>query len=367
MREYWRRIWEEIERQGAGQAVETGQQDSALPMIWVLGKTGAGKSSLIGMLTGASEIGIGNGFESCTTQSRLYGYPQEAPVLHYLDTRGIGESGYDPASEIAAHSGTCSAILAVARLNDPAQGELCRAVREVRRTRPGRKIILVHSWAGAFADGTRRELAREVNQTAIERAAGRRLPGAVVETRNPGIGDADRDRLLQLLGHELPLVAFLLARQGGKTTESEEFAAIRGSVSRYSLRAGVAALIPVAGPAWTIPIQGSMLVELARHYEVELNRKLLASLASLLGTALVGRFAASQAVAMIPAIGQTAGAAVNGAAAFATTFALGRATGYHLFHLKAGKRPDKREIRQIYKDALRGARHAFKEDVGAGD
>ena len=367
MREYWRRIWEVIENQGTDQAVETGQQDSALPKIWVLGKTGAGKSSLVGMLTGASEIGIGNGFEPCTTQSRLYGYPQEAPVLHYLDTRGIGESGYDPASEIAAHSGTCSAILAVARLNDPAQGELCRAVREVRRTRPGRKIILVHSWAGAFADMTRRELAREVNQAAIERAAGRRLPGAVVETRNPGNGDEDRDRLLQLLGHELPLVAFLLARQGGATTESEEFAAIHASVSRYSLSAGLAALIPFAGPASTIPIQGSMLVELARHYEVDLNRNLLASLASMLGVAVIGRAVATKAVAMVPAFGQTAGAVLNGTAAFATTFALGRATGYYLFHLKAGKRPDKREVRQIYKNALRGARHAFRKDVGAGD
>ena len=365
MKGYWRRIWESIDGQPAAQEADADRQDSALPTIWVLGKTGAGKSSLISLLTGAPDIGIGNGYEPCTTHAELYGFPQEAPVLQFLDTRGIGESDYDPAPEIAAHTGASAAILAVARLDDPAQGELSNAIRAVRRSRPGRRIIIVHSRAGAIADQARRDEARVANQRAVEQAAGHRLPHAVIDTRNPLPDHADR--ILQLLGEELPLVAFLVAGHADGTTEGAEFAAIRASVSRYSLRAGLAALIPVAGPVSTIPIQGSMLAELARHYEVELNRKLLTSLASLLGMAFLGRALASQVVAIVPAFGQTAGAVVNGAAAFATTFALGRATGYYLFHLKAGKQPDRKEIRKIYRDALRHARRAFREDIAAGE
>ncbi len=366
MRGYWSRIWEAIDGKVAAPAPEAGRRGAELPTIWVLGKTGAGKSSLISAITGTRDIEIGNGYEPCTTHARLYEYPVEDPVLQFLDTRGIGESGYDPAPEIAAFSGTSSAILAVARLDDLSQSELCRAISEIRRSRPGRKIIVVHTRVGAVADKERSDSAMARNQRAIERAAGRRLPQTMFEARNPGM-DTDRDALLQLLGHELPLVAFLVAGQTGGTTEGAEFAAIHASVSRYSLSAGLAALIPFAGPASTIPIQGSMLVELARHYEVDLNRNLLASLASMLGVAVIGRAVATKAVAMVPAFGQTAGAVLNGTAAFATTFALGRATGYYLFHLKAGKRPDKREVRQIYKNALRGARHAFRKDVGAGD
>ena len=71
------------------------QPDRKLPTIWLLGKTGAGKSSIVQKLTGHTSAEIGNGFMPCTRDSRYFDYPQEHPLLRFLDTRGLGEVDYD--------------------------------------------------------------------------------------------------------------------------------------------------------------------------------------------------------------------------------------------------------------------------------
>ncbi|MGI9441201.1 MAG: hypothetical protein ACR2N1_01975, partial [Rubripirellula sp.] len=40
--------------------------DSHLPTLWLLGKTGAGKSTLVQSITGNSQAEIGKGFRPCT-------------------------------------------------------------------------------------------------------------------------------------------------------------------------------------------------------------------------------------------------------------------------------------------------------------
>jgi len=40
-----------------------------IPLLWLFGKTGSGKSSIIRMLTGATEAEIGNGFRPQTKSS----------------------------------------------------------------------------------------------------------------------------------------------------------------------------------------------------------------------------------------------------------------------------------------------------------
>ncbi len=366
MRRYWHRIWESIERQKAGGSESNDAEDAALPTIWLLGKTGAGKSSLIRLLTGATEIEIGNGYEPCTTHAQLYRFPQDAPVLQFMDTRGIGERGYDPASDLEAHSGISSAILAVARIDDPAQGELCSAVRAIRRSRPGRRIIIVHSWVDAIADRGKREHAGSVNRLAIEQAAGRRLPQLEFDSGDLASIDECRDRILRLLEEDLPLAAFLIRSEEHGTSERQVFSEVRTRVARHSLLAGSSAIVPMVGSATVLAIQGRMLVELARHYDISLDRRALAGLGSALGAGFIARQAgiqlARQAGTAIPVFGQTAGAVIAGATAFASTFALGRATGYYLYQLKAGKPPSRKEIRRLYKAALRDARRSYKPD-----
>ena len=366
MRRYWNRIWESIERRDADEAEAVDSDGIALPTIWLLGKSGAGKSSVVRLLTGTDEIEIGRGYEPCTTHARLYKFPQDGPVLQFLDTRGLGEEGYDPASDLAAHSGSSAAVLAVARIDDPAQGVLCDAIRSIRKTRPGRRIIVLHSRADAVADNERRELVRNANHRAIEQAAGRNLSQVEIGSRDLDGIDNGRDRILQLFEDSLPLAAFLFHREERGTRERMEFSRIRLSVARNSLLAGASAIVPVVGAGTLLAIQGRMLTELARHYDVDLNKKVLVGLGSTLGAGFVARYAAiqlaRQASTLVPGFGQAAGAVLAGVTAFSATFALGRAAGYYLFQLKEGEPPSRKEMRRIYRSALRNARHSYKSD-----
>src|ERR1700682_4031783 len=71
------------------------------PFFWLFGKTQSGKTSIIKYLTGADEAEIGRGFKPCTRFSREYKFPtSEAPLLIFLDTRGLEEPGYDPQEDL---------------------------------------------------------------------------------------------------------------------------------------------------------------------------------------------------------------------------------------------------------------------------
>src|SRR5438477_1079915 len=72
-----------------------------IPVFWLFGKTQSGKTSIIKYLTGADQAEIGQGFKPCTRFARQYQFPTaEAPLLTFLDTRGLEEPGYDPQEEI---------------------------------------------------------------------------------------------------------------------------------------------------------------------------------------------------------------------------------------------------------------------------
>src|SRR3954470_12675873 len=71
------------------------------PVVWLLGKTGAGKTAIIAALTGDPRAEVGQGFEPCTRTAAFYDVPREVPLLRFLDTRGLGEADYDPLKDIA--------------------------------------------------------------------------------------------------------------------------------------------------------------------------------------------------------------------------------------------------------------------------
>src|SRR5256885_16942085 len=73
------------------------------PVIWLFGKVQSGKTSIIRALTGAERVQIGSGFAPCTRWAARYDFPQaDFPLAVFLDTRGLGEAGYDPREDCAA-------------------------------------------------------------------------------------------------------------------------------------------------------------------------------------------------------------------------------------------------------------------------
>ena len=89
------------------------------PTFWLFGKTGSGKSSIVKFLTGADDIQIGSGFRPTTRCTNLYEFPDEnMPIMRFLDTRGLGEAGYDPAEDLAAFSASVHAMIVTQKLMD---------------------------------------------------------------------------------------------------------------------------------------------------------------------------------------------------------------------------------------------------------
>ena len=321
-----------------------------LPVIWLLGKTGAGKSSLIRALTGLDAVTVGNGFKSCTRTAEAFDFPPGAPLMRFLDTRGLGEAAYDPAEDLRQCRDRSHALWVVARLDDPVQGEVAAALKAIRRAEPRMPAQLILTGADLIPP--------EDRAAAIETM--RRIFGLAplaVVALGPG---ADLTALHASLAETLPEVAFLMQAETGRSAEAAKFAEMRPRVLSWAAGAAASDLLPAAGLV-TVPVaQVSMLAQLAQAYGITWDRRRMAEFAGLLGIGIAGsqglRFALRQGLKLVPGIGQTLGAAVAGTASFAASYALGRVACRYLFDAAQGVTTSKEDLRAVYASALKGAR-----------
>ena len=146
------RLWNALKRTVTGDASPPPDVEATLaavrdqmpaPVFWLLGKTQSGKTSLVRFLTGAEDAAIGSGFRPCTKSSRLYQFPTpDAPLLTFLDTRGVDEPGYDPTEDLAQFDSKAHVIVVTAKATDFAQGNVRHALERIRaasRSRRGRR------------------------------------------------------------------------------------------------------------------------------------------------------------------------------------------------------------------------------------
>ncbi len=118
----WSQYWEQlriallqpqVDKSVLESSLREAQSKLPVPVLWLLGKTQSGKTSIIRALTGSEAAEIGNGFQSCTRHSRFYDFPVIAPVIRFLDTRGIGEVSYDPAEDMQYCESQAHLLIAV--------------------------------------------------------------------------------------------------------------------------------------------------------------------------------------------------------------------------------------------------------------
>src|SRR5947209_2185109 len=113
-----------------------------VPVFWLFGKTQTGKTSLIKYLTGADDAEIGHGFKPCTRFSRRYEFPTaDAPLLTFLDTRGMDEPGYDPKEDLAQFNDLAHVVVVTVKALDHSQERTLENLRRIRRSRPGRPVV----------------------------------------------------------------------------------------------------------------------------------------------------------------------------------------------------------------------------------
>ncbi|MEY8120496.1 YcjF family protein [Falsihalocynthiibacter sp. BN13B15] len=328
-----------------------------LPIVWLLGKTGAGKSSLVCALTDQSDVEVGNGFKSCTRYANSYDFPPELPLVRFLDTRGLGEAGYDPAQDLEACRDRSHALLVVCRLNDPVQGMVADALADIVRQDKSMRAILVLTGKDLITDLDAQERARRAITAQMNRAARQELPVVTLTLAPSEAKDVEGlDELSRHLLGVLPAAGLLLEKNRASDAEQIEFQNHKRCVLSYASVALTTGVAPVVGIAAVPATQLKMLHELGRRYGVKWDRRIGVAFLSTMGLGIGARYATNFALReitkLVPVYGQTVGAATAGAISFASTYALGRAASYFLFRNANGSLPSEDELRKVYQRAF---------------
>ncbi len=354
-----------------------------VPAIWMFGKTGSGKSSVVRFLTGAEEATIGEGYRPETKTSRRFDFPDaDEPLLTFIDTRGLAEAAYDPTDDVAKFSNSTNLMIVTVRVGDHALESLVKPLRQIRHATPDRPVLLVvtclHEATGAL------DLSEGTDPFAIEAQTPGDSVGAVDipyslrvlldEKKRQFIGLCDAivpvdltpledgfadpnfggDRLKQVILEKLPhayrQALMALNDMGGDGTTSRQRRA-RWQVLASSALAATAGAVPV--PWVDIPavlgIQAHLAMKVAKIYDQEITPARWAVLSSAAGSRIAIRLALRGVWKFIPFIGMAAGAASS----FAFTYALGMSWDWYFADLRKGNVPSPDQLREIFALQLR--------------
>ena len=363
------------------------------PVVWLLGKVQSGKSSITALMTGWSSAEVGEGFKACTKTARIFDFPQEAPLIRFLDTRGLGEIGYDPADDLAVCESQAHLVVVTMRALDQQQEAVVDVVRTIRRRHPEWPIVVAQTALHeGYVSGARHVLpypyanddpaalgaagvsADLVRSLARQRSLFKDVPGkdeivfVPVDFTLPGDGwepdDYGLEAFLAALERVAP-AAVVTSLQNLLGDASDAVAArAHPHILGYATAAGAADLWPIAGIALVPAVQAKMIHTLAAIYGVDWNARVLGEFASALGASTLVRiasgFGARELAKLIPLYGQTAGAAAAAAMSFATTYALGKAACYFLKRRRVGA-SDPAGVAAAYTEALATALRLARE------
>ncbi len=359
------------------------RRKTPVPVFWLFGRTQSGKTSLIKYLTGAEEAEIGQGFRPCTRFSRTYHFPTpEAPLITFLDTRGMDEPGYDPAEDLAQFDPSAHVLIATVKVMDHAQENVRDHLRTIRRARPSRPVVLALTCLHEAYPQQQHPLSYDTLLADLERA---RAEGPAPETVNAPLLRSiaeQRDRFGDLVDHVVPIdltppaEGFNDPNYGGEHLKQVLLSVLpaayrqtlltldeasRGLQDLYARHAlphilGYSSLATAAGavpvPWIDLPIlagiQTRMVYHLARFYGQPLSGQRFLEMAGSVGLGLGVRQVARELVKFIPYVGSVVGAVVAGA----STFALGKAFCYYYSAVHQGHVPKPNDLRRYYQEQL---------------
>jgi len=401
---FWRSIGDSATEgdEGAAQRLRARAAATA-PVIWLIGKTGSGKTSILAAVTGDSRAEIGSGFKPCTATARIYDWPADAPILRFLDTRGLGEPGYDPAPDIAIAETQSHVLLVCMAVDDPNQQEVVTAVTRVRRSHREWPVIVAQTQlhrlypagAGHPATYPYRGDARDDGEHSdaefgatvppdVRRGLRRQrellaaLPGAPPRFVPLDFTLPDDGYSPASFGREALDAALLeVGVDALRNLATDARDGLHGAIARKSeplilgyssAAAGAGAVpLPVVGVSGLVAANGLMFRALAARYDVALTRQRTKEFVSSLGSvALLGvsaRYGVRELFKLVPGIGTWGGATLNSVAAFGLTFGVGQAACAYLGAVKRGQAIDPAAIRRAFQDGMDAA--ARRRDRGA--
>ena len=341
--------------------------DSHLPTLWLLGKTGAGKSTLVQSITGNSGAEIGKGFRPCTQTARQFAFPESKPILQFLDTRGLSESGYDATEDIKICTKQGHALIIVMKIGDTEQGDVLRAVQQIKSSRQITNYLLVHTASHSVQDFRERERLARFNCAQVEQALGSEIASVTVDLKLPDGRTDGRERLINALSEMLPIVAVVLRDKQSSDEEAKKFDELQTKVLWYSGVAGVSDIVPGIGLVAVPGIQWKLLSDLADSFETKWSKAVLADLLGALGAGIGVRysikFGTRQVVKFLPGWGQTVGAASAAVMSFCTTYAIGRVACKYMYHKNRKEEVSHEELRELFYSAFDSVKTVAGQEV----
>ncbi len=365
-------------------SLQEAREKIPVPVLWLIGKTQAGKTSIIRAMTSSTAAEIGNGFQPCTRQSRFYDFPAEMPVVRFLDTRGLGEVAYDPGDDIQYCESKAHLLIAVLKVADIRQQAVFDVLHTVRGRHPEWPLLMVQTglhecyppegrhiqpWPYdqmPLPDTVPPDLKRAL---LAQREAAADLPGhapirwVAVDLTLPEDGYDPPDYGLEALWQAIEALSSLglenLIRSDAQVQDLFERTAHQHIVGYATTAAGLGAL-PVVDLVTVSAVQAKLLHSLAVLYGQPWDKRTIAEFLGLLGagvaTGYLARWVGRTVSRIIPVVGQTLGALWSASASGATTYALGKAAVYFFVRHQNHLNVDAETIRRIYAEELeRGA------------
>ncbi|MBX3617354.1 MAG: 50S ribosome-binding GTPase [Nitrosomonas sp.] len=355
-----------------------------VPVIWLLGKTQSGKTSIIRALTGSETAEIGNGFQPCTRSSRFYDFPAETPIVKFLDTPGLGVVSYDPGDDMQYCEAQAHLLVAVMKVADFDQAVIFDVLHAIRKRQPEWPVLLVQTGLhDLYPDGCEHlqpwpygseplpetiplDLRRAIQ---AQRAILKPLPGfgtvnwVAVDLTLPEDGFEPPDYGLEALWQAIESMTSLgLQHQLGGDQDVQDLYArtAHSHIVGFALAAAGLGALPVVDLVAVSAVQAKLLHSLASLYGQRWDRSTVTEFLGLAGAGIasgyVARWLSRAVIKVIPFWGQTAGAVWGASSSGATTYALGKIAIYFFERRKDGLNVDADTLRHIYAEELkRGA------------
>jgi uncharacterized protein (DUF697 family) len=367
----------QVDPKGLEAALSRLRQGLPPPVIWIFGKVQSGKTAIIRALTGAERAQIGSGFAPCTRWAARYDFPNtDFPLAVFLDTRGLGEAGYDPREDLAAFQAEAHMLLVVVRAMDMALEQLLVALRAISQAKPSWPVVVAQTtlhhgyppdryehvypypfaslpWPATVPTPVRRAL--DFQRTLFAGMPITRFVPLDFTLPEDGFRDPfyGREALLDALVEAHPYAVSQTLQQLPALTRELKSLHVRQAqphIMAYACAAGAvgASPLPMADLPIISALQLKMLHTVAAIYRQPMRLKTFLELASTVGLGVLLRQGTRSLLKFIPGFG----CAVSGLYAGAMTYALGCALCFYYQTIFDGHLPRPEQLKAFYDEKL---------------
>ena len=351
---------------------------------WLIGKTQAGKSSIVRGLTGVSEEIVGEGFQPHTQHTERYIYPSaDLPLLIFTDTVGLGDIDQETSSiieeletELSKEQKRARILILTVKINDFATDTLRLTAQTLREKYPQIPCLLaitclheLYPQAIDIHPDNPQEYPEVQRAIAEQQKSFAGLYDKVVtidftleedEFEPVFFGlESLRDNLAELLPEAEANTIYQLLDQeiADKLGNVYRDAARRYLVAFATIAATLAAVpLPFATMPVLTALQVSMVGLLGKLYGQTLNPSQAGGVVSAIAGGFVAQAVGRELIKFIPGFGS----AIAASWAAAYTWALGEGACVYFGDLMGGKKPDPVKIQKAMAEAFSLAKEKFK-------